>query len=103
AVLASVLVRRFGYPLVFGTGAVVAAAGMLAFSRVAADGGLILAIVSAAFIGAGIAPMMTLATDVVVGTAPPSRSGAASPLAAPYTGHESSTKSPETSLKKPQK
>jgi len=80
AVLASVLVRRFGYPLVFGTGAVVAAAGMLAFSRVAADGGLILAIVSAAFIGAGIAPMMTLATDVVVGTAPPSRSGAASAL-----------------------
>ena len=34
AVLASVLVRRFGYPLVFGAGAAVAAAGMLAFSRV---------------------------------------------------------------------
>jgi DHA2 family multidrug resistance protein-like MFS transporter len=67
AILASVLVRRFGYPLVFGAGAAVAAAGMLAF-------------VSSAFIGAGISPMMTLATDVVVASAPPTRSGAASAL-----------------------
>src|SRR5699024_5586600 len=80
AVLASVLVRRFGYPLVFGTGATVAAAGMLVFSRVPVEDGLTLAIVSSAFIGAGIAPMMTLATDVVVGSAPPNRSGAASAL-----------------------
>lgn len=80
AVLASTLVPRFGYPLVFGAGAAVAAAGMLAFSRVPVDDGLVLAIVSSAFIGAGIAPMMTLATDVVVGSAPPNRSGAASAL-----------------------
>ncbi|MGO1397889.1 MAG: MFS transporter [Brevibacterium yomogidense] len=80
AVLASVLVRRFGYPIVFGAGAVVAAGGMLAFSSVTVEGGLVLAIVSSAFIGAGIAPMMTLATDVVVGSAPPDRSGAASAL-----------------------
>ena len=80
AVLASVLVRRFGYPLVFGAGAAVAAAGMLAFSRVPVEDGLVLAIVSSAVIGAGIAPMMTLATDVVVGAAPPDRSGAASAL-----------------------
>ncbi|PAK92994.1 MFS transporter [Brevibacterium casei] len=80
AVLASVLVRRFGCPLVFGTGAAVAAAGMLAFSRVPVEDGLTLAIVSSAFIGTGIAPMMTLATDVVVGSAPPNRSGAASAL-----------------------
>ncbi|WP_051298755.1 MFS transporter [Arthrobacter castelli] len=80
SVLASVLVPRFGYPLVFGAGSAVAAAGMLAFSRVPVDDGLIVAVVASAFIGAGIAPMMTLATDVVVDAAPPSRSGAASAL-----------------------
>ncbi|WP_157691448.1 MFS transporter [Brevibacterium sandarakinum] len=80
SVLASVLVPRFGYPIVFGAGAAVAAAGMFAFSRVPVDDGLIVAIIASAFIGAGIAPMMTLATDVVVGAAPPNRSGAASAL-----------------------
>ncbi|MFC7376443.1 MFS transporter [Brachybacterium sp. GCM10030267] len=80
SVLASVLVRRVGYPVVFGAGAALAAAGMIAFSRVPADDGLPLAVVASALIGAGIAPMMTLATDVVVGSVPPSRSGAASAL-----------------------
>lgn len=80
AVLSSALVQRFGYAVVFGAGAVVAAGGMFAFSRVSEDGGLPLAITAAAFIGAGIAPMMTLAADVVVGSAPTHRSGAASAL-----------------------
>lgn len=77
AVLASLLVRRLGYPFVFGAGA---AAGMLAFSRVPVDDGLVLTVISSTVIGAGIAPMMTLAADVVVGSAPPARSGAASAL-----------------------
>lgn len=80
AVLSSVLVQRFGYAPVFSVGAATAAAGMLAFSRIPADSGLLLAIIASGFIGAGIAPMMTLATDVVVGSAPPERSGAASAL-----------------------
>ncbi|WP_238385358.1 MFS transporter [Nesterenkonia muleiensis] len=80
AVLSSLLVRRFGYPRVFGAGAAVAAAGILVFSRTPADGGLVLAIIASAFIGAGIAPMATLTTDIVVGTAPPRRSGAAAAL-----------------------
>lgn len=80
AVLSSVLVRRFGYAIVFGAGAAVAAGGMLAFSAIPVEGGLPLAIIASAFIGAGIAPMMTLAADVVVGSAPPERSGAGSAL-----------------------
>src|SRR5699024_7537619 len=80
AVLSSVFVQRFGYATVFGVGAAIAATGMLAFSEIPADGGLPLAIIASAFIGAGIVPMMTLATDVVVGSAPPERSGAASAL-----------------------
>ncbi|SFB08006.1 MFS transporter, DHA2 family, multidrug resistance protein [Amycolatopsis marina] len=80
AVVASVLVGRLGYSLIFGAGAAIAASGMLAFSRVSADDGLLLAIVAAAFIGAGIAPMMTLATDIVVASAPPARSGSAAAL-----------------------
>lgn len=39
-----------------------------------------LLIVSSTVIGAGIAPMLTPATDVVIGSAPPHRSGAASAL-----------------------
>ncbi|GAA4430603.1 hypothetical protein GCM10023169_34180 [Georgenia halophila] len=80
AVVASVLVRRLGHPVVFGAGAAVAAVGMLAFSRVPIDDGLVLSVTASAFIGAGIAPMMTLATDVVVGSVQPARSGAASAL-----------------------
>lgn len=80
AVLASVLVGRLGHPVVFGAGALVAAIGMLALSRVSTEPGILLAVVAAAVIGAGIAPMMTLATDVVVASAPPARSGAASAL-----------------------
>ena len=80
AVASSSLVRRFGYPLVFGVGATIAAAGMFAFSRASADGSLMLVIVASALIGAGIAPMMTLATDVVVSSSPAKRSGAASAL-----------------------
>lgn len=40
AVLSSVLVQRVGYALVFGVGAAVAVVGMLAFSRIIAEGGL---------------------------------------------------------------
>lgn len=80
AVAAPVLAGRFGHAPVFGGGAAVAAAGMLVFSRVPDDGGLALAIIASAVIGAGIAPMMTLATDVVVGSVSPERSGAASAL-----------------------
>lgn len=80
SVLASVLVPRFGYPRIFGAGAAMAAVGMFAFSRVPVEDGLIVAVGASVFIGAGIAPMMTLATDVVVSSAPPNRSGAASAL-----------------------
>jgi len=80
AVVAPGLAGRFGYATVFGAGAALAAAGMVAFSQVGVDGGLVLAIVASAVIGAGIAPMMTLATDVVVGSVSPERSGAASAL-----------------------
>ena len=80
AVVAPVAAGRFGYAPVFGTGAILSGAGMVAFSRVEADGGLVLAILASAVIGAGIAPMMTLATDVVVGSVSPERSGAASAL-----------------------
>lgn len=80
AVVSSTLVRRVGYPRMFGAGAVIAAAGMVAFSQAPPEGGLPLVVVSSAVIGAGIAPMMTLATDIVVGSAPPQQAGAASAL-----------------------
>ncbi|HIZ35705.1 MAG TPA: MFS transporter [Candidatus Ruania gallistercoris] len=80
AIVAPGLAGRYGHAVVFGAGAALASAGMVVFSRVPPDGGLLLAIISSAVIGAGIAPMMTLATDVVVGSVSPERSGAASAL-----------------------
>ncbi|TLW94985.1 MFS transporter [Saccharomonospora piscinae] len=80
SVVSSVLVGRLGYAVVFGVGSLVAAGGMLALSRAPVGDGLVLAVVAAGVIGAGIAPMMTLATDVVVASVPASRAGAASAL-----------------------
>jgi len=80
SVASSVLVRRFGYSVVFGCGAAVATAGMFVFSFTPHEDGLAIAVAGCALVGAGIAPMMTLATDVVVASVSASRSGAASAL-----------------------
>ncbi|OLT49274.1 MFS transporter [Saccharomonospora sp. CUA-673] len=80
SVTAPALAARSGYAPVFAGGAVVAATGMALFAVAASGGGLATVIASGAAIGGGIAPMMTLATDVVVASAAPERAGAAAAL-----------------------
>lgn len=77
AVATSALAGRVGHGLIFGAGAGVAAAGMLVFSTTPIEDGVLRVVLGSILVGAGISPVMTLATDVVVASVAPSRSGAA--------------------------
>jgi DHA2 family multidrug resistance protein-like MFS transporter len=56
----------------------VAAAGFVVLSQVNADGGLIVAVMGSVLFALGISPAVALATDLIVGAAPPERAGTAS-------------------------
>ncbi|RJL34043.1 MFS transporter [Bailinhaonella thermotolerans] len=84
--LAPRLARRIRPAVVIAAGLAVSAAGyaLLAFS----GGGLAPLVAGAVVVSAGLGPMMTLATDIVIGAAPPDRAGAASAVSttAPQLG-----------------
>src|SRR6266545_363226 len=77
SLLAPALVRRARRAHVMAAGLVVAAAG---FAVVAAAEGLASVVAGSLVFSLGIAPVGTLATDLIVGTAPPERAGAASAI-----------------------
>jgi len=77
SLLAPALVRRARPAHVMAEGLVVAAAG---FAVVAAAEGLAPVVAGSLVFSLGIAPVGTLATDLIVGTAPPERAGAASAI-----------------------
>ena len=62
-----------------GAGMAVAAVGtaMLLGLSVDGDGGLVLIVVASIIISLGLAPVITLATELIVGSAPPEQAGAA--------------------------
>jgi DHA2 family multidrug resistance protein-like MFS transporter len=76
--LAPVLVRRFPSANVMGGSLVVAAVGLVLLTQVDAANGLPVVIVASVVIALGLAPVLTLTTDLIVGSAPPERAGAAS-------------------------
>jgi DHA2 family multidrug resistance protein-like MFS transporter len=63
---------------VIGVGLAVAAVGLLMLSRVGVEGGLPLLVAGSVVISAGLAPVFGLTTELIVGSAPPERAGAAS-------------------------
>jgi DHA2 family multidrug resistance protein-like MFS transporter len=75
---APVLVRRLRPAYVMSGALVLAAIGLVALWQVGPSNGPLLAIVASVVIALGLAPVLTLTTDLVVGTAPPERAGAAS-------------------------
>jgi DHA2 family multidrug resistance protein-like MFS transporter len=79
--LAPVLVRRFRPAFVMGGGLAVAAVGFWLLTQVQADSALALLVTASVVLSIGLAPAFTLATDLMVGSAPPARSGAASAIA----------------------
>jgi DHA2 family multidrug resistance protein-like MFS transporter len=86
SMLTPVIARRIRPAFVMAAGLVIAAAGFGVLTRV--EGASALAVLVTGFVvfSLGLAPVFTLATDLIVGTAPPERAGAASAIS--ETGSE---------------
>ncbi|WP_203416162.1 MFS transporter [Jiangella ureilytica] len=88
SLLAPRLTRRLRPGVVIGAGLTVSAAGFVLLTQLTATSGLGLLVAGSVTVSAGLGPMMALATDEVVGAAPPERAGAAAALSsmAPQLG-----------------
>ncbi|MGH2954895.1 MAG: MFS transporter [Solirubrobacterales bacterium] len=80
AVLAPLFVRRVRPAYVMGIGLTVSAIGFAILTQVEASTGLAFVVFGAFVFSAGYGPVFTLANDLIVGTAPPERAGAASSI-----------------------
>lgn len=80
SMLVSALVQRMRPAYVMGGGLAVAALGFAMLVVLPAQGGLAWLVASAVVSSLGLAPVFTLATDLVVGSAPPERAGVASAI-----------------------
>ncbi len=80
SMLAPAVVRRVRPAFVMAGGLALAAVGFGLLSRVDAGSGLAMVVAGSAIFSLGLAPVFTLATDLVVGSAPPERAGAASAI-----------------------
>lgn len=78
SVLAPLIVRRFEARKVLASGFFVTAVGYALLAQVAVDSSLGLVLAGLLLFCAGLAPMGTLTTDLVMSTAPPEKAGAAS-------------------------
>jgi MFS transporter, DHA2 family, multidrug resistance protein len=73
------IIHRFRPSLIMGVGMAIAAVGtaMLLGLSVDGDGSLLLIAAASVVISLGLAPVITLATELIVGSAPPEQAGAA--------------------------
>jgi MFS transporter, DHA2 family, multidrug resistance protein len=76
--LAPPLVRRYRPASVMGASLVLAAAGLVLLTQVGVANSLVVVIAASVVIALGLAPVLTLTTELIVGSAPPERAGAAS-------------------------
>jgi MFS transporter, DHA2 family, multidrug resistance protein len=79
SVIAPRIIHRFRPSVIMGTGMAIAAIGtaMLLGLSVDGDGSLLLIAAASVVISLGLAPVITLATELIVGSAPPEQAGAA--------------------------
>ncbi len=82
SLLAPRIARRVRAAVVIGLGLALSAVGYLMLAAVDPGDGLALLVAGAVVVSAGLGPMMALATDMVVGSAPVERAGAASAISA---------------------
>jgi DHA2 family multidrug resistance protein-like MFS transporter len=76
--LAPPLVRRTRPANVMGASLIVATIGLVLLTQVGVANSLPIVILASVVIALGLAPVLTLTTDLIVGSAPPERAGAAS-------------------------
>lgn len=72
------IVRRVRPALVMGGGLLLAATGLGMLTQIEAGSGLPILVSASIIIALGLAPVFTLGTDLIIGSAPPERAGAAS-------------------------
>jgi DHA2 family multidrug resistance protein-like MFS transporter len=76
--LAPHIARRVRPAYVIGAGLALASVGLLVLTQVGASAGLAAVVLSSLIISLGLAPVFGLTTELIVGSAPPERAGAAS-------------------------
>jgi DHA2 family multidrug resistance protein-like MFS transporter len=76
--LAPRIVRRVRPAAVIGAGLALSAIGLVMLTQVGGSVDLALLVIASVVISLGLAPVLTLTTDLIVGSAPPERAGAAS-------------------------
>jgi MFS transporter, DHA2 family, multidrug resistance protein len=80
SMLAPVLTRRMRAGSLLAGGLAVTAAGVAALTQTDVDSGLVVAVLGSGIMGCGAGLVGTLATDLIIGAAPPERAGAASAI-----------------------
>jgi DHA2 family multidrug resistance protein-like MFS transporter len=72
------IVRRVRPAYLMGGSLVLAAVGLVVLTQAGGSNGLAVVVTGSVVIALGLAPVLTLTTDLIVGSAPPERAGAAS-------------------------
>jgi DHA2 family multidrug resistance protein-like MFS transporter len=78
SMLSPIAARRVRPALLMAAGLVVAAVGFVTLAQVDGGFGLPIIVTSTVIFSLGLSPVFTLANDIIIGTAPPERAGAAS-------------------------
>jgi len=78
SMLAPLIVRWIRPALVMAIGLLFGAAGFVVMAQVNADSGVAPVVIAAAIFSLGLGPLFTLTNDLIIGSAPPERAGAAS-------------------------
>ncbi|TDD33900.1 MFS transporter [Actinomadura sp. KC06] len=77
---APLLARRYRPAYVIGLGLMVSVVGLLALTQAGADGALAPVVIGFALINLGAGPLVALATDLIVGSAPEEKAGSAASM-----------------------
>jgi MFS transporter, DHA2 family, multidrug resistance protein len=80
SMVAPVLVKRVQPAYVMAGGLAVATVGFVLLTQVGADSDLALLVAASVVFSLGLAPLFTLTNDLIIGSAPPERAGAASAI-----------------------
>jgi DHA2 family multidrug resistance protein-like MFS transporter len=80
SMLTPMIVRRVRPAFLMAAGLAIAAPGFAVFTRIDASTSLALFVAGTVVFSLGLAPVFTLTTDLIVGSAPPERAGAASAI-----------------------
>ena len=80
SIVTPMIARRVRAAFVVGAGLIITALGFGLLTRVEGPSGIVFVVMGSAVMSLGLAPVFILATDLIVGAAPPERAGAASAI-----------------------